>query len=87
MLDGLRAHAFVGGDDQQQQFHARGAGEHVVQEALVAGHVDDPGFDAVVVAQVREAEVERHPAQLLFDPAVGIGAGQRADERRLPWST
>ncbi len=81
MLHRLRPHAVVRGDDQQEQFHPGRAGEHVVHEALVPGNVDDPRFDAVVEAQVREPEVERHPTQLLLDPAIGIGAGERAHER------
>ena len=84
MLDGLRPHAFVRRDDEQQHVHPGRAREHVVQKALVPGHVDDPRLDAVVEAQVRETEVERHPAQALFDPAIGIGPRQRADQRRLP---
>ena len=33
--------AVVGGDDQQGEIDAGGAGQHVVDEALVAGHVDE----------------------------------------------
>ncbi len=54
MLERLGANAFVRRDDQQQQLHAGGAGQHVVQKSLVTGDVDDPGLDAVVVSQVRE---------------------------------
>ena len=83
MLDRLRHHAFVGVDDQQQELHAGCAGQHVVQETLVAGHVDDAAFDSVVEAQVREAEIERHAAHSLFDQAIGVRSGERADQRRL----
>ncbi len=48
MLDRLRHHAFVGVDDQQQELHAGCASQHIVQETLVAGHVDDAAFDTVV---------------------------------------
>ena len=81
MLEGLRTRPFVGRDDEQEHVHPGRAGEHVVQEALVPRHVDDAGFDAVVKAQVREAQVERHAAHLLFEPPSGFGAGQRPDER------
>ena len=84
MLERLRHDAFVGVHDEQQQLHARGAGEHVVQEALVAGHVDDAALDSVVEAQVREPEIERHAALALFDPAIGVRSGERRDERGLP---
>ena len=83
MLDRLRPRPFVRRNDQQQQFHPRGTRQHVVQEALVARDVDDPRLDAVVETQVRETEIERHPAQLLLEPAIRIGAGERLDERRF----
>ena len=41
MLARLRHRAIVGGDDQQREVDAGGAGEHVVDQLLVAGHVDE----------------------------------------------
>ena len=41
MLAGLRHRAVVGGDDQQREIDAGGAGQHVVDQLLVAGHVDE----------------------------------------------
>ncbi len=41
VLARLRHDRIVGGDDQHGQVDAGGAGEHVLDEALVAGHVDD----------------------------------------------
>ncbi len=43
----LRHDAFVGCDDEQRQVDAAGAGQHVLDEALVAGHVDNAGLGAV----------------------------------------
>ena len=83
VLERLRCRPFVRGDDEQQQLHPGSAREHVVQESLVAGNVDDPGLDTVGEAQVGEAEIERHPAYALFEPAIGIGSGQGANERRF----
>ena len=83
MLERLGHDALVGIDDQQQELHAGRARKHVVQEALVSGNVDDAAFHAVVEAQVRETEVEGHAAQLLFDQTVGVGSGERGDQRRL----
>ncbi len=54
MLARLRHHAFVGGNDKQQQLHAGRARQHVVQKSLVPGNVDDAGFDAVVEDETRE---------------------------------
>src|SRR5579875_3455524 len=73
----------VCGDDEEQDLHACRSGQHVVQKAFVAGNVDDPRLDTIVEPQVREPEIERHPAQLLFAPAVRIGSGQRSHESRL----
>ena len=41
VLAGLRHDRVVGGDDEQRQVEAGRAGEHVADEPLVAGHVDD----------------------------------------------
>ena len=41
VLARLRHHAVVGGDHQQREVDAGRAGEHVLDEALVAGHVDE----------------------------------------------
>ena len=50
MLARLRHHAVVGGDDQQHEIDAGRARQHVVDEPLVARHVD-------------EAERSRRPAR------------------------
>ena len=41
VLAGLRLDGFVGGDDEEHQVDAADAGEHVLDEALVAGDVDE----------------------------------------------
>ena len=41
VLARLRHHAVVGRDDQQHEIDAGRAGQHVVHELLVAGHVDE----------------------------------------------
>ena len=41
MLLGLRHHAVVGGDGEEHEVHAVRARQHVPDEALVTGHVDD----------------------------------------------
>src|SRR5215472_7309845 len=52
-----------------------------MDETLVAGHIDDAGFDAVCELQRRKAEVERHAALAFLDPAIRVVTGQRDDER------
>ena len=83
MLLGLRHHAVVGCDGEQHEIDAVRAGEHVADEALVAGDVDDTGAGAVGQREVGEAEVDRNPALLFFFEAVGVLAGERLDERGL----
>jgi hypothetical protein len=75
--------ALVGGDHQQGDVDAADAGEHVVDEALVAGHVDDGDLDPVRQPQPGEAEVDGHAALLLLLEPVGVDAGEGADEGRL----
>ena len=84
VLAGLRHHRFVGGDDQQDGVDAVGAGQHVAHEPLVAGHVDERCDRPAAEVEVREAEIDGDPALLLFLQAVGVGAGEGADQRALP---
>ena len=58
-------------------------GQHVLDEALVAGHVDEAQPQRGRQLEVREAEVDGDAAALLFFQAVGIDAGQRFDQRGL----
>ena len=73
----------VRGHHQHHRVDAVGAGQHVAHEALVAGHVDEGGDEAVAEVQVGEAQVDGDPAFLLFLEAVRIDAGQRPDEGAL----
>ena len=75
MLARLRHRPFVSGNDEQQHFHTGRTGKHIVEKALVPGDIDDPRFRTIVITQVRKAEIERHPPQLFFDEAVGVGTG------------
>ena len=83
MLLGLRHHAVVGRDREQHQVDAVRAGQHVADEALMAGDVDDAGARAVGQREVGEAEIDRNPALLLLLEAVGVLAGERLDQRGL----
>ena len=82
VLLALRLPPLGGGDHEQAGVDAADAGQHVAQEPDVAGHVDEADRLAVDDG-VGEAEVDRQAAALLLGEAVGIGAGQREDERRL----
>ena len=83
VLARLRHHAVVGGDDQQHEIDAGGAGQHVVHEVLVARHVDEAEHRAVRRRQIGEAEIDGDAARLLFLEPVGVDAGERAHQRGL----
>ena len=89
MLLGLRHPAIVGGDDQQREIDGADAGDHVLDEVLVARHVDDAQTKGRRrrrrgrQLQVGKAEIDGDAARLLFRQAIGIGAGQRLDQRAL----
>ena len=83
VLDGLRHHAVVGGDDQQEEVDARRAGDHGAHEALVPGHVDHAQPRAPGQRQLGVAELDGDAALLLLAQPVGVLAGEGGDERRL----
>ena len=80
---GLGHDAVVGGDDEEDEVDAGGAGDHVLDEAFVSGDVDDA--DAASVGEVEgcEAEVDGDFAFAFFLEAVGVDAGEGADEGGL----
>ena len=83
MLARLWHHRFIGRDDEDDEIDAADAGEHVLDEPLMAGNVDERDVD-VADHRVREAEIDRDAAGLLFLQAIGIGPGERLLERALP---
>src|SRR5262249_8808830 len=83
MLDGLRHHALVRGHDQEHSVEAVDAGQHVANEAGVAGNVDYADQATTRQGQVGEAEVDRHTAPLLLFETVGVDPRESLDQRRL----
>ena len=79
----LRHPAVVGCDDEQREIDRPNTGNHVPDEILVPGHVDERSDDVVGEDLMGEAEVDRDPALLLLLEPVGIGSGQGPDERAL----
>jgi hypothetical protein len=84
MLARLGHDALVRRHDQEDEIDAGRAGEHVLDEALVPGHVDDRDALPGGKRQVGEAEIDRDPALLLLLEPVGVDAGQPPDERGFP---
>ena len=83
MLRRLRTPPLVRGDDEQDRRRRTEPGEHVADEALVAGDVDEGQVLARGQRRPRVAEVDRQAATVLLGPAVGLDAGERAHEGRL----
>src|SRR3712207_3686689 len=81
--DLLRHHPVVGGEHEQEGVNARCAGDYVLDEALVARHVQEA---RPPTARQRELGVARHDGDaapmLLLEP-VGVRAGQVTHERGL----
>ena len=79
MLPGLRLDRFIRCNRQQHEVDAAGPCQHVLDETLVARHIDE-GYTDVWKLQVREADVDGDPPLLLLLEAVGIDTGQSFDE-------
>ena len=82
MLERLRPRTVIDGDDEQAGVDLSDADEHVADEPIVAGHVDE----VERVPRRRDVgvpDVDRQAAPLLLGQAVGVDAGQRAQEGRL----
>ena len=76
MLERLRAHSLVRGHDQDHCVQPMHAGQHVADEACMAGHVDDSHLEAARQLQVGETQIDGHPTPLLFGEPIGIDARQ-----------
>ena len=79
----LRPRALGRVDDEQEEVDPGRAGDHVADEALVPGHVDDGEPPPVRQLERRVAEVDRDAALLLLGQPVGVLARQRPDEPGL----
>ena len=83
VLARLRHDALVRRDDERDEVDAVRARQHVLHEALVARHVNEPDAHVAEV-EFRKPEVNRDAATLLLRQTVGVHARQRAHQSRLP---
>ena len=83
MLDGLRLRTVVHGHDQHRRIDLAGPDEHVADQPVVARHVDEVQLRATRQGHVRVADVDGHASSPLLGQAIGVDAGQRAEEGRL----
>ena len=75
MLSRLRHHAFIERDHEQDRVDRTDARQHVPDEVLMAGHVNDADLSAVGQNEPREPEVDGHAPLVLLAEAVGVDAG------------
>ena len=83
VLESLRHDPVVGGHDQEREIDSGNACEHIANESLVAGHVDEADEAPARQCQSGKAEVDRHSAFALFREVRCVRSGQRLDDRRL----
>ena len=83
MLARLRLDGFVGGDDKQDQVDAAHAGQHVLDEAFVTGHIHEAQPQRGRQLQVRETDIDGDAAALLFLQAIRIDTGEGLHQRSL----
>ena len=72
MLPGLGHHAFFCGDNQKGQVNGTHASQHVLDEPLVARHVNDADLASAGQRHPGKAQVNGHLSGLLFGKAVGV---------------
>ena len=80
MLLALGHPAVTGRHDEQRDVDRTDAGQHVLDEALVTGDVDEPDLGARRQRGEREPEVDGEAPRLLLREAVRIGAGEPEHE-------
>src|SRR5262245_54353976 len=83
MLARLGHHTFVGGDHEQNHIDTARTGKHVLYKTLMPGDIDKTKTD-VTDLHLRKSEIDRDTALFFLRKAIGVDAGQRFYERRLP---
>ena len=83
VLPRLTPPAFVSGDDKEHGWSWTQPREHVADEALVSGHVDEGNLVAHVEGRPGVSEVDGQSSLTLLRPAVGLDAGEGAHKSGL----
>ena len=81
VLARLRHHSFIRGDHQQDDIDTRSTREHVFNEPLMTGNIDQADLDTRRKRQPGEPEVDCHAAPFLFQKSVWIDPGQALHQR------
>ncbi len=74
MLASLGHDGLVGGYDEKCEIDAAGAGEHVLDEPLMAGNVDDGETERRGEIEMSETEIDGNATLFFFFEAVGVDA-------------
>ena len=82
MFTGLGHDRVVCRDYQQGEVESGSTGQHVADEAFMAGHIDHTEFEPREV-ELREAYVNRDATGFFFWQAVAIDAGESPHQRCL----
>src|SRR5262245_26692300 len=82
MLTCLRHDRFVRRNDQHDEIDSTYAGEHVLDETLVAWNIHKREIH-VADREMRKPQVDRDPARFLFLEPIRIGSCQRLNKRTL----
>ena len=80
MLTCLWHHAFVRCDHEQREVDTAHACQHVFDEMLMSGDIDDADFAATGQSEPSETQIDRKAARLLFSQAIGVDPGECADQ-------
>ena len=83
MLPGLRHHALVRCDDEKGHVDPACPHEHILDETLVSGNVDDAYLGTGRQLEPGKPQLDRHAALLLFEQPVRIDPGQGLDQCRF----
>jgi hypothetical protein len=83
VLRGLGHPTLIGSDHEQAHRHPPCPCEHVLDEALMARHIDNAHFTPRGKGQPGKAEIDCQPSSLFLLETVGIDAGQGLNQRRF----
>ena len=83
MFLALRHPAIVGRHHQHDGIDTAGTGDHVLDEALMPGHVDKGDALATLDLAKSKTEIDGHATVLLLGQAVRVGSRQPSDDGRF----
>ena len=83
VLAGLRLDRFIGGNHEQHQIDSTHAGQHVLDEPLMPGDIDESQAQRRSQFEVRKPKIDRDAAPLFFLETVGINPRERLHQGGL----